>query len=157
MMASVVLALSVAVSAQLLAQDNAAGERPARGHKDKGGEPEVLQDITLTGTVTKADREGRNGKTMTVYTLTDKDGKTTHLPAPGDRGAKAGEGAAPAVNIDAFVGKTVTIAAKGSEVERNGAKRTHIREIVTITEVAAAPAAAAPAPAPAPAPAEPAK
>ena len=109
--------------------------------------------MTVTGKVTKEERQGRDGKAMTGFVLTDAAGNKIRLPSgEGRMGGRVGkEGvdqpAAPAVKLDEYVGKDVKIVGKGFERERDGKKVTQLISITKI-EVVAAAAEAAPAAAP---------
>jgi len=122
--------------------------------KAKGGERPHMErpapvDMTVTGKITKEERQNREGKTVTHYVLTDAAGNKVMLSE--GRGPKAEGEAASAIKLADYVDKDVTIVGKGFTTERDGKKMTRM---VSITKIDAAGAAAAPAPAPAPAPAK---
>ena len=165
----VMMALSLVISMPAVAKDK--GQKhwgdPAVAKK---ADPPALQDVTIVGRISNSQTQDKKGNVVTSYVLTDPTGQAIKLPTPHSAKAKKGEVPAPAINLDDYVGKMVTIVAKGTEsVSKKGAKITHIQKIVSVTAAdavpdavpAAAPAqapAAAPAPdvAPAPAPAAPA-
>jgi len=143
---------------------NPAAVKPAKQDRPaKLAEPVALQDLNLTGRISKSEKTDKNGKTTTSYVLIDSRGKEISLPVPDAAKAKKGEATAQAINLDVYVDKTVTIVAKGTEkTAKTGAKSVHVKEIVSVsvagldTAPAVAPAAPAPDTAPAVAPAAPA-
>ncbi|MEI6211973.1 MAG: hypothetical protein WCR06_10165 [bacterium] len=158
-MAFALMALSLVVSIPAVAKDKAAhnaGGSPAAEKPAKTPEPAALQELTLTGRISKAQKTDKKGKTTSSYVLTDPAGQVVKLPTPTAPKAKKGEAAVPAINLDDYVDKAVTIVAKGTETtDQAGAKIVHVKHIVSVTaaglDAAPAPAAAAPAPAAAPA------
>jgi hypothetical protein len=120
----------------------AAEEQVAAPKKER--ERPALTEMTVTGTISKEEMKGRQGRTMTHYVLTDAAGSKIFLPM--ERRHRGGEGAEqPAqVNLEEYVGKNVTIVGKGFTTEREGKKFTRIVEISKIEAAAAAPAAPAP-------------
>jgi len=155
---TVSLVVSIPSFAEEKAQRDAWGGAPAAEKPAKKAEPVVLQDLTLTGRISKSEKTNKEGKTTISYVLIDANGKEIKLPIPKAPKAKKGEAAAPAIVLDVFVDKTATIMAKGTETtDKKGAKSVHVKEITNIL-LAAPEAAPAVAPAaPAPAPAEPAQ
>ena len=147
--------LIVSAAALVLAAVAVAGEdgggQTAKPEKVKNAEPEVLQDIVVTGVVGTSQKQTKDGKTVDVFTLTDATGTVIPLPtprAPKEKGVMA----VPVINLKDYVGKTVTVSGQGTEKEKKGVKKVHIRNITKVEE-----AVVAPAPALAPAPAEPVK
>ena len=149
-----VMALSLVVSIPAVAKGR--GQKqwsdPAQAKK---ADPVVLQDLSITGKIAKTQKQDNKGRTTDSYVLTDATGQDFKLPTPHAAKARKGEAFAPPINLDDYVGKTVTVVAKGTEsVKKNGSKTTHIVQIVSVSAVPdAAPAAANPAPAASPAPA----
>ena len=132
------------------------GDKPAGGAKvekaekgEKGGK-QALEDIVVTGKLTKQEAKGREGKKPAEgataaapaahYVVTDANGQVINI-AP----QKPAEGAAaPAIDLEKYVGKQVTVTGKGRthEPKKEGeAKKTYIVEVLRVDEVVA-PAAA---------------
>ena len=133
---------------------------PAGGGRGMAKAMPPTSDMTVTGKISKEDRPGRGGQTHSQYILTDAAGSKVVLSeghGPRGKHADAQAPAAPAIDLEAYVGKDVTVVGKGFEMDHNGQKTKRIVEITKIDAAAAAPAAPAPAPAapaaPAPAPA----
>lgn len=116
-------------------------EKAAKGEKAPAPE---LQDVKAEGTVAKVEKQGKAGKAMEIYELTDASGTKIVLPPVK---AKKGE-PAPAINLADFVGQSVVVSGKGLEKEgKGGKKQCIIKEIISIEKAAAAPAAPAAEPA----------
>jgi len=143
-------------SALALAEgENAATVR--KGEHQKGmREMPPLMDMTVVGKIAKEERQGKEGKTFSFYTLVDAQGNKIAL-STGPRRPRKGEDAnvpqpAP-VNLEEYVGKDVTVIGKGFTFEKGDKKSTRIVEILKVEASAPAPAAAEPAaPATPPAP-----
>ncbi len=155
---TVSLVVSIPSFAREKAQPNAMGGAPAAEKPAKKAEPAALPDVTLTGRISKLQKTDKKGRTTTSYVLVDPNGKEIKLPIPQAPKAKKGEVAVPAIILDAYVDRAVTVIAKATETtDKTGAKSVHVKEIVNVflagpdTAPAVAPAAPAPAPAPAPA------
>ena len=104
----------------------------------------------------KSQKQAKDGKVVDMYTLTDAAGTVLPLPTPH---APKGKGvtAVPVINLNDYVGKTVTVSGQGVAKERKGVKKIFIRNITNVMEPVAAPPPPPAAPAPAEAPkAEPA-
>ena len=133
------------------AQDAAAGGAPGAAVEGHKGMP-APTDMTVTGIITKEDVTGKSGKTFSHYVLTDAAGKKVTLPGGEGRGRGGKHGdaavaAAPKINLEEYVGKSVTVVGKGFERQKDGVTTTRIVEITKIDQAAAAaPAPAAPAP-----------
>ena len=149
----VLMALSLVISMPAIAKDKKQNQWGDRAVAKKAEQP-VLEDITIVGTISKSQKQDKKGNVVTSYVLTDHASQVINLPIPHEAKAKKGEVSAPAINLDDYLDKTVTLVAKGTEsVSKKGIKMTHIQKIVSVTAADAAPAAApAPAPAAAPAP-----
>lgn len=125
-----VVMLSPVFSAIVRAEDGAA--------KAKGDHPRPeLKDMTVSGKVTKEERAGKDGKTMSHFVLTTADGGKVVLNTR--RHAKEGEekAATPEIKLDEYVGKDVTVTGKGFERERDGKKFTVIVKIDKVDAAAA--------------------
>ena len=151
-MAFALMALSLVVSIPAVAKDKAhgqAGGAPAAEKPAKKAEPAVQMDLTITGTVSKSQKTDKKGNTTSSYVLTDPAGQVIKLPTPPAAKAKKGEAPVPAINLDDYVDKAVTIVAKGTETtDKAGAKTVHVKHIVSVT-LAGLNAAPAAVPAPA--------
>ena len=112
------------------AEGDAKDAKPAKGDHQQ----HALVDMTVTGKLAKDEKPGKDGKPSVHYTVTDAQGAVTRVG-----GHHAKEGAAPAVNLEEYVGKDVTVTGKGYTTEREGKKVSAIVE-VTKVEAAAAPA-----------------
>lgn len=163
-LALALMTASLVASSPSFAKEKAQGGQwwgaPAADKPAKKAEPPPLQDLNLTGQITTSQKTDKKGNTTTSYLLTDPNGKEIKLPVPTAPKAKKGEAAVPAINLDTYVGKAVTIVARGTETtNKKGEKSMHVKEIVSVSlaDQGAAPAAAPAAPAPAPAPAAPAQ
>ena len=137
---AVLMVGAVVVSpAMVRAQDAAApagdagAGKPA--HEHGKGMPE-LKAMTVTGKIAKEDMPGRDGKASPHFVLTDASGAKIVLHS-GTHG-KAGEAAAPvpAVNLDEYVGKNVTVTGKGFEREHDGKKMTMMVKIEKVEAAA---------------------
>jgi len=96
-----VLALAAAV---VLAGEKAKEKAEAKAEKEVGAAPAV--EMTLTGTVEKIERKGKNGVVfMTWFELAGDDGVTTHLPKG---------------KVEEYVGEKVRIVGTGEENEQEG-------------------------------------
>lgn len=125
-------------SAGALAQEHADTaakdvQAPEKTEKAKHAQPEVLQDVTVTGTIAKTQKQTKDGKMKDVFTLTDAAGTTLSLPTPH---APKGKGvmSIPVFNLNDYVGKTVVVSGQGVEKEKKGVKRVSIRSITNIVE-----------------------
>ena len=101
-------------------------------------------DMTMTGKVTKEDKQGKDGKTFAHYVLTETDGTKVMLPSgkhPGRHGELQAAATNNPVNLDEYVDKNVTVAGKGFQTEKNGKTITRLTTITKIDAAAAAPAA----------------
>lgn len=100
--------------------------------------PEVTE-MTLVGKVTKDERQSQDGKTVALYSLVDAQGAKTMLPRKLHK--QGAEDASPAVNLEEYVGKDVTVTGKGFQIQKGDMTLTRIVEIIKI-EVKAAEAPA---------------
>ena len=132
MSAAVLVALSSAVCVRAQAQEPGGGK--AKVEKEKP----ALTDMTLTGKVTKEEKQGKEGKTIIRYILTDTAGNTVMLPGGGKHGKHHEGEQAVSVNLEEFVNKDVTIVGKGFQKEKEGKKMTRLVEITKIDAVATA-------------------
>ena len=132
------LAVCLLGSLTVLAEEKATTEKAVKKEV-------ALQSITATGKLAK----GPAG-----YTIAEADGSIVKVMA--QKAAK--EGAAPAVDLEKFVGKDVKVVGMGATKTGKSGKASKAIKTVTSIEEATAPAApvAAPAEAPAAAPAAPA-
>ena len=118
--------------AMLMAQEKKEHKEKAAGEKAAKVEA-PLQDLTLTGKITKEEKAGKEGKAAKVtYTLTTTDGVAYVLP----EAKKAKEGAA-AIKLDDNLNADVKVVAKGREMDKDGKKIVHVVEIVSIEKVVA--------------------
>jgi hypothetical protein len=118
---------------------DAGGQAPVKKVKAARAEATVM---TVAGKITvDTAAVSHKGKAITRYVLTDASGNKVQLPR-----MKA-SGDAPAIKLEDYVDKDVTITGKGFSTERNGVKMTRLVEITKIEAVVAAPAAAPAAPA----------
>ena len=113
------------------AEGDAKDTKPAKGDHQRP----ALVDMTVTGKLTKDEKPGKDGKPSAHYVVTDAQGAVTRVGGH----SHAKEGAAPAVNLEEYVGKDVTVTGKGYSTEREGKKVSAIVEITKV-EAAAAPA-----------------
>jgi len=86
-----------------------AQERTKRRSKKPSGGAKGLQDIEIVGKVEQQDGKGKGGKPTSRLMITDDAGNKALLP----RIARVGEGK-ERVQLDTFVGKTVTLKGKGA-------------------------------------------
>jgi hypothetical protein len=125
------------------AQETGTGGGKAVGEKAAGEkERPAITDLTVSGKITKEEKQGREGKTIVHYVLTDAAGNKVMLPGNGKHNwgrhgdEKAGKDEqAAAINLEEYVNKDVTIVGKGFQKEREGKKMTHL---VSITKIEAA-------------------
>lgn len=139
--------VALCTAAGALAEGDA--DAAAKPEKVKNAEPEVLQDVSVTGVIAKTQKQTKNGKMKDVFTLTDAAGTAISLPIPPAPKGK-GAPAVPVLNLNDYVGKVAVVSGQGTEKEsKKGVKRITIRSITNIVEVGAGtkPAEAAPAPA----------
>lgn len=134
-----VMAICVTGALAALAEEGAVKKSEGKQHvKKAGGEAQEavqLQEMTLTGKVEKKAREAEEGKAAkSDYILVTQDGDVK-LPSP----KKSKEGAAPAILLDDFVGKSVTVVGKGTVKQADGKKLVHLRQILEIRESGATP------------------
>ena len=129
------VALSSAVYVSAQTNEPAGGK--AIGEKEKP----ALADMTVTGKVTKEEKQGKEGKTMVRYILTDTAGNTVMLPGGGKHGKHRQDEQAITVNLEEYVNKDVTIVGKGFQKEKEGKKMTRLVEITKIDAVTPTPAA----------------
>lgn len=133
---AVLVALSSAVYVR--AQTNEPQGGKAKYEKEKP----TLTDMTVTGKVTKEEKQGKEGKTFIHYILTDSAGNKVVLREEGGKHGKHREGSqAASFNLEEFVNKDVTIVGKGFQKEKEGKKMTRLVEITKIDVVTANPAA----------------
>ena len=88
-----------------------------------------LSNMTLTGKITKEEKQNREGKTMTVYILTDAAGNKVMLPPNGKNGKSDTDEQTTPVNLAEYVNKEVTITGKGFQMEKDGKKITRLVSI----------------------------
>ncbi len=106
-------------------------DKVAEGEKAEKKAKPALEDMTVSGTVTKEEKENKKGEAMALYSLTDAEGNVIRLPG----GAGPGRGKkkdAPAVNLEEYVNSAVTITGKGMSVERKGKTTTRIVRITNV-------------------------
>lgn len=117
------------------------GEEAAPKKEKKAKKPKApLEDITISGTVSKVEKENKKGKVNVSYFLTDGEGNKIKLPAPKVRKkpkkSKPGEAPPPQINLEDYVDSQVTIEAKGFTKEKKGKVRTFVKKIVSIEKSA---------------------
>ncbi len=133
--------LLVAVLGMLTSMIHA--EEEAKAPKKDRPAPPPLEEMTLSGkvvekTIERTKKDGTKSE-MKVFALEDAEGKQIPLPVP--RKVK-GSDAAP-IDLASYVGKNVTITAKGLKQVRKGKKdgeevtKLIPKEITAIEEVAA--------------------
>ena len=127
---SVVVVLSLVASMAAVAGKKDGNAAPKAPKEPKVEAP--LLDLTLAGKITKVQQQGKDGKNVDHYLLTTVASQVMELPIPHATKARKGEIAAPVINLDNYIDKTVSITAKGREVEKKGVKTTQIKEIVSI-------------------------
>ena len=93
----------------------------------------VLRDMVLTGKLTLEDRI-RDGKTNTIYVLTESSGRKIHLP-PDKIEVRKG------IDLKPFIDKQVKMSTRGAEVARGEKRYVMVKEVISIEAVeVAAPA-----------------
>ena len=90
----------------------------------------VAMDMALVGKLTMEDKV-RDGRTNTIYVLTEANGRKIHLPP--DKIEVKGS-----VDLKQFVGKQVKMAVKGAEVTRGERVYVMVKEVITAEAVEAA-------------------
>lgn len=123
----------------------AEGDAPAEAKAEKKKRAKKptppLEEMTVTGTITKS--ESKKGEKVRVkYILTDDAGKKITLPKPRKpkkKKGKAAEGeaaeAAPAaLNLDDFVDAKVTVVGKGFMKEKKGKKTIFLKQVLKVTK-----------------------
>ena len=139
-----VLSSAVYVNAQT---QNSAACSSTQSQENVGGkvkcekEKPALTDMTLAGKVTKEEKQGKEGKTIVHYILTDAAGSKVMLPGGGKHGKHHEGEQATSVNLEEFINKDVTIVGKGFQKEKDGKKTTRLVEITKIDVVTPTPAA----------------
>ena len=138
---SVVVMASVLALSVIGARAEQTGDTNAAPHKGGHGmERPAAQQITVTGTLSKnAWTNNTTGKTMVGYVLTDSEGNKVRIM--GRRGP--GEQTGVASKLEPFVNAKVKIVGMGFQMERDGKKTTHIREVISVEKVEEQPAAPA--------------
>jgi hypothetical protein len=132
----VAVLLSPIVSLGVVAEGQEGAKKP---HKER---PAPI-DLTLTGKVEKKEREGKEGQKAAHYVLVDEQGGKVMLPSGHKRhGKEKAEGVAmeTAIDLEQYVGQTVTVTGKGFRTEREGKEVTRLVRITKI-EAAGEPAA----------------
>jgi len=127
---SVVVVLSLVACMAAVAGKKGGNVAPKAPKEPKVEAP--LLDLTFAGKITKVQQQGKDGKNVDHYLLTTVASQVMELPIPHATKARKGEIAAPVINLDDYVGKMVTVTAKGREVEKKDVKTTQIKEIVSI-------------------------
>ena len=108
-----VVAMAVAAA---VAGEKAKEKPTAKAEKDVAAAPAV--EMTLTGTVEKIERKGKNGAVfMTWFELAGDDGVMTHLPKG---------------KVEEYVGEKVRIVGSGEEINK---KEKVTRKLETITSI----------------------
>lgn len=101
------------------------GDKPKAEKKEKvKAAPAELVDITVTGKISKEEKQGKKGVEIKLV-LTDQEGNKYALPTASKKST---------VKAEDFVDKVVTVTGKGIK----GAKGSVIKTIATIAEAAAA-------------------
>jgi len=132
---ALLLAGMMVVPFAVMAQDDTGAGETA---KPKPSAP-VLQDMTLSGTISKEEKEV-DGKPKATYTLTDAAGIKIKLPS-----LKKDQ----TINLDDFVNAKVTVVGQGTEKESSSGKKSiSLKTITSIQKVEGAAGAVAPVPAP---------
>lgn len=122
------------------AEDGDGPKKEKKAKKAKKEQPQ-MEEMTITGKITKAEKKGKGDKVSVAYTLTDAAGNKISLPTP--KAPKKGkkEGEAPAaeaavINLEEFVDANVTLVGKGYSKEAKGKKRIYIKTIEKIEKAA---------------------
>ncbi len=119
------------VSGLAIGMDDDGEEAPKKRPERKP--PAPLEDLTLTGTLTKTEREGKDGKTRVTYTLTDAQGAKIRVPPPRAPRVKKGEEAPPpAIDLEDFVDQEVVVEGKGRVTERGGKKSVRLQSVTSV-------------------------
>jgi hypothetical protein len=71
-----------------------------------------LKDLTVVGTITKTEKQSKNGKTIARYTITGENGTTYNLRVPAKKEV-------PGANLPEFAGSKVKVVGKGQEGKHN--------------------------------------
>ena len=113
-----------------------ADEGKARAVKSTRAKAE-LQEVNLTGKLTKVETKIKNGKVRTSYFLTDPDGKKSRVQKPTAKKSSKN----PSINLNEFVGSDVTLVGMAVVRERKSGKgvvkSTTIEKILTIEKIKA--------------------
>lgn len=96
----------------------------------------AMQEMTLTGTISKMEKKGKGDKVSVSYILTDAEGTKIRLPVPRAPKKKKGGEAAPAViNLADFVDQQVKVVGMGRETKRGDKKSIQLRTITTVEKL----------------------
>jgi len=71
-----------------------------------------LKDLTVVGTITKTEKQSKDGKTIARYAITGENGTTYNLRVPSKKEV-------PGANLPDLVGSKVKIVGKGQEGKHN--------------------------------------
>ncbi len=95
----------------------------------------VLQDLTLTGKVTREEVQNKKGAMVTQYFLNDASGTKIALPTP-QASKKDPAAMANLINLGDYVDANVKVAAKGTEtVSKKVGKLVNVSTIVSIEKI----------------------
>lgn len=115
------------------------GDAPKKEKKER----KPLEEMTITGTITKIEKKGKGDKVSIRYVLTDETGNKIRLPKPrkprkkkGKEGEAAPEAAPDAINLADFVDAKVTVVGQGYTKEKKGKKSIYLKKIVKIDKAA---------------------
>ena len=126
---------AAAAPPQPVATNQAPDQAPAVTAAAKAPKKELeLQDLILTGKITREEGLGKNGMPVTHYFLTDASGNRIALPTP--HAKKKGAVEPAVITLDDYVDAYVTLTARGTRTDaagRKGAKTTI--DVRTITAI----------------------
>jgi len=101
-------------------------EKAAKAEKAEKGmradKAKSMQDLFLTGVISKDEKTNAKGEKSTVYVLTDDAGVVTNLP----KAEKAG------VKLEDFVGGKVTVVGKGMKHETKDGTKIMVKVITSV-------------------------
>lgn len=108
-------------------------DAPKKEKKAKKEHP-PMEEMTISGTITKTEKKSKKGDVRVRYLLTDDAGNKIFLPTPrkprkkkGKKGEAAPEAAT--INFEDFVDAKVTVVGKGYTKEKKGKKYIHLKKI----------------------------
>ncbi len=130
----VFMAAMLIFSGWAIGMDDDDGDGGGAKKKPAKKAPPPLEELTLTGTLSKTERTGKDDKVTVTYTLTDANGAKIRVPQPRKPRAKKGEQAPAVIDLEDFVDQQVVIEGKGRTTERGGKQSV---TLVSVTSVKA--------------------